>query len=404
MARLLLRRAWYARSATLGLPEILTASSGVAGVSCGVVVAVPQILPYPRATREPLSSRTPTAAPSWSSPTGPGCPAGPASTAEQWADAQWQRAHCVKNLKQLHDVMGDLLEERFYADLERDQAERATMSMLIPPQMVNTIVPASHDGGTPTPAAFTEAFYADPVRRYMLPVFSDRRTDWPSHPHASRDSLHEHEMWTAEGLTHRYPTKVLAELLPTCPQYCGHCTRMDLVGNSTPVIAQAEVRPQAGGPLRRDARLPATAPRRARRRRLRRRRGEPAVEEPRGVRRPAAGDREHPRHPARHQGADGAAAALAAGRGPGRDGAAGHDGAGARRADRDPHPRQRRAVGDAAGRRRRPGRCSTPASATCATRACSCGASTTPPPSCSTCASRSSTARRSCPTTSTCAT
>jgi lysine 2,3-aminomutase len=43
-------------------------------------------------------------------------------------------------------------------------------------------------------------------------------------------------MWVAEGLTHRYPTKVLAELLPTCPQYCGHCTRMDLVGNSTPVI------------------------------------------------------------------------------------------------------------------------------------------------------------------------
>jgi lysine 2,3-aminomutase len=43
-------------------------------------------------------------------------------------------------------------------------------------------------------------------------------------------------MWMVEGLTHRYPTKVLAELLSTCPQYCGHCTRMDLVGNSTPVI------------------------------------------------------------------------------------------------------------------------------------------------------------------------
>jgi len=43
-------------------------------------------------------------------------------------------------------------------------------------------------------------------------------------------------MWAAEGLTHRYPTKVLAELLPTCPQYCGHCTRMDLVGNSTTTI------------------------------------------------------------------------------------------------------------------------------------------------------------------------
>jgi lysine 2,3-aminomutase len=29
---------------------------------------------------------------------------------------------------------------------------------------------------------------------------------------------------------------VLAELLSTCPQYCGHCTRMDLVGNPTVTI------------------------------------------------------------------------------------------------------------------------------------------------------------------------
>ena len=39
-----------------------------------------------------------------------------------------------------------------------------------------------------------------------------------------------------EGLTHRYPTKVLAEMLSTCPQYCGHCTRMDLVGNDVPQV------------------------------------------------------------------------------------------------------------------------------------------------------------------------
>ena len=126
-------------------------------------------------------------------------------------------------------MTGGALAEEFMADLERDQRERATMSMLIPPQMLNTIapdLPASAPG-------FTDAWYADPVRRYMLPVFSDRQPEWPSHPHAQRDSLHEAEMWAVEGLTHRYPTKVLAELLPTCPQYCGHCTRMDLVGNPT---------------------------------------------------------------------------------------------------------------------------------------------------------------------------
>jgi lysine 2,3-aminomutase len=79
----------------------------------------------------------------------------------------------------------------------------------------------------------------------MLPAVQDRRTDWPSHPRASRDSLHEAEMWVVEGLTHRYPTKVLAELLSTCPQYCGHCTRMDLVGNDVPGVEKTRfVTPQ----------------------------------------------------------------------------------------------------------------------------------------------------------------
>ena len=67
-------------------------------------------------------------------------------TAADWRSAQWQRSHCVKTVAQLHAVLGDLADERFYADLARDQAERATMSMLMP--------------------------------------------DWPSHRMASRYSLH----------------------------------------------------------------------------------------------------------------------------------------------------------------------------------------------------------------------
>ena len=144
----------------------------------------------------------------------------------------------------------------------------------------------------------------------MLPVFSDRRTDWPSHPHATRDSLHEHDMWVAEGLTHRYPTKVLAELLPTCPQYCGHCTRMDLVGNSTPQVAKLKFDLK---PVDRYAAM------------LDYLRDAPVVRDVVV----SGGDvanmpwknleafldrllehRQHPRHPARHQGPHGAAAAL----------------------------------------------------------------------------------------------
>jgi len=141
---------------------------------------------------------------------------------QEWEDAVWQRRNTVKNLRELKETLGAALPDSLAASIERDQRERATMSILITPQMLNTM-----DLGN---------LWEDPVRRYMLPAFEDRRTDWPSHPKAGRDSLHETEMWAAEGLTHRYPTKVLAEMLATCPQYCGHCTRMDLVGNDVPQI------------------------------------------------------------------------------------------------------------------------------------------------------------------------
>ncbi|MDQ1663628.1 MAG: lysine 2,3-aminomutase, partial [Blastococcus sp.] len=87
-------------------------------------------------------------------------------TPDQWRSAQWQRTNCVKNLRQLRGVYGDLLDESFYADVEADQAGRATMSLLLPPQMVNTIVPDQVPN--------TESVRRDPVRRYMLPVASDR--------------------------------------------------------------------------------------------------------------------------------------------------------------------------------------------------------------------------------------
>lgn len=149
-------------------------------------------------------------------------------TSAQWRDPQWQRAHCVKGVRQLRDLAGTGLDDAFYEDLAADQKQFATMPILLTPQVLNTIAPAAAPG--------TTDWYADPVRRYMLPVASDRHPRWPSHPLASRDSLHEAEMWVVEGLTHRYPTKVLAELVTTCPQYCGHCTRMDLVGTSTPQV------------------------------------------------------------------------------------------------------------------------------------------------------------------------
>jgi lysine 2,3-aminomutase len=159
-------------------------------------------------------------------------------TPEQWRSAQWQRAHCVRNPRQLREILGGLVGDAFYADLQADMESFATMAMLLPPQMLNTMCPQGFS---------TDALYADPIRRYMLPAASDRAAGMASHPYATRDSLHEAQMWAVEGLTHRYPFKVLAELVTTCPQYCGHCTRMDLVGTSTSKVAKArfELKPEA---------------------------------------------------------------------------------------------------------------------------------------------------------------
>jgi len=153
-------------------------------------------------------------------------------TQTEWESALWQRKNTVKNLGELKEALGALLPDDLALDIERDQRERATMSILITPHMINTMDERD--------------LKKDPLRRYMLPAFTDRRTDWPSHPKASRDSLHEQEMWKVEGLTHRYPTKVLAEMLSTCPQYCGHCTRMDLVGNNVPQVTKLKfaIKPQ----------------------------------------------------------------------------------------------------------------------------------------------------------------
>ncbi len=141
-----------------------------------------------------------------------------------WNSSLWQKRNFVKTVAQFKEVLGGHLSEEIASDMVKDQAERSTMSMLIPPHMINMMD--------------IKDLANDPIRRYMVPMFSDRDPIWPSHPKSSRDSLHEADMWVAEGLTHRYPTKVLAELLSTCPQYCGHCTRMDLVGQSVPQVTK----------------------------------------------------------------------------------------------------------------------------------------------------------------------
>jgi lysine 2,3-aminomutase len=150
-----------------------------------------------------------------------------AVTPQEWHDARWQRANAASSIRILKAVFGRHLSDAMAADIQRDQVEHATMPLLVPPHMLNTM----DENG----------LAEDPIRRYMVPAASDRDAEWPSHPLATRDPLAESAMSPVQGLTHRYPTKVLVEIVTTCPQYCGHCTRMDLVGPNTPQITKIKL-------------------------------------------------------------------------------------------------------------------------------------------------------------------
>ena len=191
-----------------------------------------------------------------------------------------QRAVAARPLRQERQAaarrcMGDLVDDRFYADLERDQAERATMSMLVPPQMMNTMVPHAarparasldrgvlrrpgpplHAAGVLRPAyRLAVATRTPPATRCTSTTCGSPRASptatpprcWPSCCRPARSTAGTAPGWTSSATRRRSIDKLKFDLKPV-------------------------------DRLRRDDRLPAPHPRRARRRRLRRRRGQHAV-------------------------------------------------------------------------------------------------------------------------------
>ena len=146
----------------------------------------------------------------------------------EWRDATWQRQHSITDLEGLSTVFGEELPPDLLHSIDLDQRQHATMSIRVTPHVLNTM--HEHD------------LWDDPIRRYVLPAAADREPVWHTHPKAQRDNLHETDMSVAEGLVWRYPTKALVELTSTCPLYCGHCTRLDLVGPDVPAVEKRRMR------------------------------------------------------------------------------------------------------------------------------------------------------------------
>ena len=83
---------------------------------------------------------------SWPNPTGAASPAGPGCPPPTGNPRSGSAPTASRTRGSSGRSPGRDWTESFFADLERDQRERATMSMLIPPQMVNTMVPSGVAG------------------------------------------------------------------------------------------------------------------------------------------------------------------------------------------------------------------------------------------------------------------
>lgn len=142
----------------------------------------------------------------------------------EWQDARWQRRQTVTSLAGLQDAFGEHLPDSLLDSIDLDQQRTATMRLRVTPHVLNTMNELD--------------LWGDPIRRYVLPAAADREPAWPTHPWTRQDNLREKEMFAVEGLVWRYPTKALLELAETCPVYCGHCTRLDLVGPDVSAVTK----------------------------------------------------------------------------------------------------------------------------------------------------------------------
>ena len=120
--------------------------------------------------------------------------------ARQWDDWKWQQANAVRSVRQLRDLIPFTRDE-----LEAIGRLEADFKMAIPPYYFSLIDTADPD---------------DPIRLQSVPSPLEAESGFEMD-----DPLEEDKDSPVNGLTHRYPDRVLMLTTPNCTMYCRYCTR-----------------------------------------------------------------------------------------------------------------------------------------------------------------------------------
>ncbi len=142
------------------------------------------------------------------------------NTIKQWRDWHWQVKHCIRDIDTFENLLGIELDEETREAFENTVKK---FPMSITPYYLSLIN--------------TDDIANDPVFKQSFPS--------PLELNITEcdmcDPLHEDKDSPVEGITHRYPDRVLMLVSNMCAMYCRHCTRKRQVGNHDTIPTKAQM-------------------------------------------------------------------------------------------------------------------------------------------------------------------
>ncbi len=128
----------------------------------------------------------------------------------RWRDWRWQLQHSVSDIPSVEELLGIRFDQRQRGRLE---ATLRRFPLSITPYYLSLVD--------------AEDFQNDPIFLQAFP----RSAELDILKGDMADPLAEDRDSPVEGITHRYPDRVLFQVSNTCSMYCRHCTRKRRVGD-----------------------------------------------------------------------------------------------------------------------------------------------------------------------------
>ena len=145
----------------------------------------------------------------------------PETKLKDWRNWKWQIKNSIKDLDSFEKLL----------DIKFDQKDRATYEKTLErfPLSITPYYLSLID---------RENLLNDPVFKQS---FADSR-ELNIHSYEMDDPLSEDKDSPVEGITHRYPDRVLFHVSNVCSMYCRHCTRKRKVGDQDFIPSRAQLK------------------------------------------------------------------------------------------------------------------------------------------------------------------